>query len=189
MLVWKIVDQVDNLSWILWKMNSQIYEKVWRKIFSRIFALWILMMIWFLLLFTFKKIMEKTSHDVHSALCYGKVRKPSGFVFSIRIPWFAKWQDLMLHIFSNRTNSKQEKIRIPCRPFAPAVLNHVMSTLPIFRSIGGNWPKKRPSQTCQKRGKLEMIIWRNISHCAHLFCSSLESKKKLVLHKFINMYS
>ena len=97
-------------------MNSQIYEKVWRNIFSRIFFLWILMMIWFLLLFTFKKIMEKTSHNVHSALCYGKVRKPSGFVFSLRIPWFAKWPDLILHIFSNRTNSKQENIRIPCLP-------------------------------------------------------------------------
>ena len=140
--------------------------------------------------FTFKTFIDKKllmMAIVHCAM--EKIRKPSGFVFLIRIPWFAKWQDLMLHIFSNRTNSKQEKIRIPCRPFAPAVLNHVMSTLPIFRSIGGNWPKKRPSQTCQKRGKLEMIIWRNISHCAHLFCSSLESKKKLVLHKFINMYS
>ena len=35
--------------------------------------------------------------------------KPSGFVFLIRIPWFEKKN-------SNRTNSKQENIRIPCRP-------------------------------------------------------------------------
>ena len=76
------------------------------------------MMIWFLLLFTFKQssLWEKTAQNDHSALWYGETRKPSGFVFSIRIPWFAKWQDLMLHIYSNRTNSKQEKIRIPCRP-------------------------------------------------------------------------
>ena len=41
----------------------------------------------------------------------GKLGKKSGFVFSIRIPWFVKSQDFMPQIFSNRTNSKQEKIR------------------------------------------------------------------------------
>ena len=45
-----------------------------------------------------------------------EIRKQSGFVFPIRILWFEKWQDLMLQIFSNRTNSKQEEIRIPCLP-------------------------------------------------------------------------
>ena len=28
----------------------------------------------------------KTAHNGHSAMSYGEIRKPSGFVFSIRIP-------------------------------------------------------------------------------------------------------
>ena len=48
---------------------------------------------------------------------YVFLRKISGFPFPSGFRDFEKWQDLMLQIFSNRTISHQEKIRIPCRPY------------------------------------------------------------------------
>ena len=102
------------------------------------------MMIQFLLLFTFKQFMGKTAQNDHSALCYGEIRKPSGFVLSIRIPWFEKWQDLMLHIFSNRTNSKQEKIRIPClllQCVSRSLLSGTTLVTLVFVCLSGHFQK------------------------------------------------
>ena len=68
--------------------------------------------------------------------CKEEIRKKTGFVFSIRIPWFEKWQDSMLQIFSNRTNSKQEKIRIPCRPQIWPLHNACWTSLAIINIRG-----------------------------------------------------
>ena len=62
------------------------------------------------------------------------LRKQTGFNRDFKLKCFGrKYQVFLFHqdsvIFSNRTNSKQEKIRIPCRPL-------VQSTSSFFKKVG-----------------------------------------------------
>ena len=91
----------------------------------------------------------------------------SGFVFPIRIPWFEKWQDLMLQIFSNRTHSKQEK-NLDCVPPKLKLAKNVKWKENNFQKPKiENWLWK--PRSCKFKGITKMSIDKVCTNISFMF--------------------
>ena len=106
--------------------------------------------------------------------------KISGFPIPSGFRDFEKWQDLMLQIFSNRTNSKQEKIRIPYRP--QKGFSSIVSPFdPLFEPV---------SQ--ETRTLMSPICWRtypsmehtNYFHYIHIMDDYIFGRKLIHMNQF-----
>ena len=85
-----------------------------------------------------------------------------------------KNQDLMLQIFSNRTNSKQENIRIPCRPCRPqADFSHTNNSISV--QTQNHSTTKRAVRNPDIFLFTVCSVWKNLQHQILSFFKITES--------------